>query len=110
MESISLEDFMLEHQRKAEPYRAKEHEKLVTVSEYAKRTGMKLTTIRSQLERGVLNGTKFGGRWRVIVCDDSHEKDVTIAKLQAENKVLRVQLDCIRNIVFGNTEEQEAVT
>ena len=97
MEAMLLEDFMNEHTKKnKQVYTANAHEKLVTVSEYSKMTGIPGYTIRYQLQTGDLEGKKFGRNWRVKVVDETaSEKDAEIDRLKEENATLRAQIQCI---------------
>ncbi len=102
MPSIDLDVFMKQC-KQSEPYVPKINKRVVSITEYSRMTGMSPSTIRFRLQQGRLAGFKSGKNWSIEIEDDnSVELIAENEQLKAENRVLKMQLSCIRNIVVAD--------
>lgn len=96
-EYIELDEFMRQQQKNT-PYMAQAGEKLMTVEQYAKETGMEEATVRYNLRCGKLLGVKLGSVWRVrVALNDKYDLMAENVQLKAKLAIMQGQLTLIKN-------------
>ena len=106
MPSMDLDVFMKQC-KQSEPYVPKVNKRVVSITEYARITGMSPSTIRFRLQQGRLAGFKQGKNWSIEIEDDDNREIIAEnEKLKAENQVLKMQLSCIQNIISARPDSE----
>lgn len=84
----------------------------ITVSEYAKLNNVHERTVYRWIQQGKVKADKVDGNWLIELDDDiridsSHDKDMTIVRLQAENNRLKEEVNYLRKQLDDVREERE---
>jgi excisionase family DNA binding protein len=84
----------------------------ITVSEYAKLNNVHERTVYRWIQQGKVKSDKVDGNWLIELDDDiridiSHDKEMTILRLQVENSRLKEEVNYLRKQIDGVREERE---
>jgi excisionase family DNA binding protein len=84
----------------------------ITVSEYAKLNNVHERTVYRWIQQGKVKSDKVDGNWLIELDDDikidiSHDKEMTIVRLQAENSRLKEEVNYLRKQLDDVKEERE---
>ena len=100
---LRIEEFIKQEQISNQPFEAMEGVEYLTLTEYAKKVGKSVNTIKNMIAKGIINNAKkYGHVWYIPYKVIDKTRDIEYMELIKENARLKEKLRTVLNVIQEN--------